>query len=71
LARVASGYVGLPLAVKSAEAGFPTIVYDNDRFKIQKIEKGELHIPDICPEYLFGRFRNIYEQRNSTRITRI
>jgi UDP-N-acetyl-D-glucosamine dehydrogenase len=45
-----AGYVGLPLAVKSANAGFPTIVYDTDQFKIKRLENGESHIPDVSGE---------------------
>jgi UDP-N-acetyl-D-glucosamine dehydrogenase len=41
------GYVGLPLAVTFAEAGFPVIGLDQDISKINKIHSGESYIVDV------------------------
>lgn len=49
-ARVAilgMGYVGLPLAVAFAEAGFEVLGIDPDKRKIDTIQRGESHIQDI------------------------
>jgi len=44
------GYVGLPLAVVFAEAGFNVIGVDPDRRKVDTICRGESHIQDIPSE---------------------
>ena len=49
-ARVAilgMGYVGLPLAVAFAEAGFEVLGIDPDKRKIDTIQRGESHIHDV------------------------
>ena len=43
------GYVGLPLAIRYAQVGFPVLGFDIDPFKAKKIAAGETyfkHIPD-------------------------
>ena len=52
-ARVAilgMGYVGLPLAVVFAEAGFEVIGIDPDQRKVETIRRGESHIQDVSGE---------------------
>ncbi len=44
---VGLGYVGLPLGMAFAEAGFPVMGLDVDKRKIDKIEKGESYIKHI------------------------
>jgi UDP-N-acetyl-D-glucosamine dehydrogenase len=44
---VGLGYVGLPLGMAFAEAGFPVMGLDIDKRKIDKIEKGESYIKHI------------------------
>jgi UDP-N-acetyl-D-glucosamine dehydrogenase len=44
------GYVGLPLAVVMAEAGFNVIGVDPDKRKVDSICRGESHIQDIPTE---------------------
>ena len=41
------GYVGLPLAVVFAEAGYKVIGIDPDRRKVDAVARGESHIQDI------------------------
>ncbi len=41
------GYVGLPLAVEFARAGFPTTGIDLDRRKIDAVNQGTSYIPDV------------------------
>ncbi|GAB4481139.1 MAG: nucleotide sugar dehydrogenase [Anaerolineales bacterium] len=41
------GYVGLPLAVVFAEAGFKVVGIDPDERKVETIRKGESHIQDV------------------------
>ena len=44
---VGLGYVGLPLAVEFARAGFETIGIDLDPRKVDAINAGESYIPDV------------------------
>jgi UDP-N-acetyl-D-glucosamine dehydrogenase len=44
------GYVGLPLAVTFAEAGFTVVGVDPDANKVETISRGESYIPDVDGE---------------------
>jgi UDP-N-acetyl-D-glucosamine dehydrogenase len=44
---VGLGYVGLPLAVEFARAGFVAVGIDLDQRKIDKVNAGESYIPDV------------------------
>jgi len=44
------GYVGLPLAVVFAEAGFRVIGIDPDQSKVDIVRRGESHIQDVPGE---------------------
>jgi UDP-N-acetyl-D-glucosamine dehydrogenase len=44
---VGLGYVGLPLAVELARAGFPTVGIDLDERKVDAIRQGTSYIPDV------------------------
>jgi len=46
------GYVGLPLAVEFAKAGFPVTGIDIDEAKVAGINAGENYIPDIADDTL-------------------
>jgi UDP-N-acetyl-D-glucosamine dehydrogenase len=52
IAILGMGYVGLPLAVVFAEAGFNVIGVDPDKRKVESLEKGISYIPDISTERL-------------------
>ena len=41
------GYVGLPLAVEFARAGFDVTGFDIDESKNARINEGSSHIPDV------------------------
>ena len=41
------GYVGLPLAVEFANAGFTAIGFEVDESKVARINSGESYIPDV------------------------
>ena len=41
------GYVGLPLAVEFAKAGFKVVAFDIDTEKVEKIKRGESYIGDV------------------------
>src|SRR5437870_937569 len=47
---VGLGYVGLPLAVEFARAGFRTTGIDLDGRKIEAIAEGRSYIPDVSTE---------------------
>jgi UDP-N-acetyl-D-glucosamine dehydrogenase len=49
---VGLGYVGLPLAVEFAEAGFQVIGLDVSKPKVQQLNHGESYIPDIPTQRL-------------------
>lgn len=51
-AVIGLGYVGLPLAVSLAEAGFQVTGIDVDQSKVELASKGESYIPDISSETL-------------------
>jgi UDP-N-acetyl-D-glucosamine dehydrogenase len=52
VAVVGLGYVGLPLAVEFAEAGFTVTPVDLDASKVESIRRGESYIPDVPGERL-------------------
>ena len=48
------GYVGLPLALRFAEVGFPVVGIDVDKDKVEKIKNGISYVPDVS----FGLYRH-------------
>jgi UDP-N-acetyl-D-glucosamine dehydrogenase len=44
------GYVGLPLAVELARAGFETVGIDLDADKVAAVNRGESYIPDVTQQ---------------------
>jgi len=52
IAVIGLGYVGLPLAVTFAEAGFSVTGIDVDQQKVDQANNGESYIPDIDSEKL-------------------
>jgi UDP-N-acetyl-D-glucosamine dehydrogenase len=48
------GYVGLPLAVEFARAGFDVIGFDVDGRKVAEINAGRSYIPDVPQEAIAG-----------------
>lgn len=46
------GYVGLPLAVEKAKAGYKTIGFDIQSLKVDMVNKGENYIGDVVDEDL-------------------
>lgn len=46
---VGLGYVGLPLAVEKAKAGYNVIGFDVQEEKVAKVNKGENYIGDVIP----------------------
>ncbi|MDR1619112.1 MAG: nucleotide sugar dehydrogenase [Clostridiales bacterium] len=51
---VGLGYVGLPLAVEKAKAGFRTIGFDVQPEKVDMVNKGHNYIGDVVDEELAG-----------------
>src|SRR4051812_2829951 len=54
VAVVGLGYVGVPLIVAIANAGFPTIGVDVDREKLRLLAAGCSYIPDVSDDDLAG-----------------
>ena len=52
LGVIGLGYVGLPLAVVLAEAGFSVVGVDSDPTKIKNLKNGQSHIEDVPNELL-------------------
>ena len=52
IAVIGLGYVGLPLGVEKAKAGFHVLGIDIQAEKVEKVNKGENYIGDIVPEEL-------------------
>jgi len=50
VAVVGAGYVGLPLAIEIARAGFPATAYDNDQERVQALRAGRSHVRDVPSE---------------------
>lgn len=44
---VGLGYVGLPLAIRFAECGFPVVGFDIDEFKVARLKQGHSYIGHI------------------------
>ena len=52
LGVIGLGYVGLPLAVEFARAGFSVVGYDVDAHKVAELTAGRSYIPDVSSEHL-------------------
>ena len=46
------GYVGLPLSVEKAKAGFSVLGFDIQSEKVEQVNRGENYIGDIVPQEL-------------------
>lgn len=55
---VGLGYVGLPLAVEKAKAGFKTIGFDVQKEKVDMVNKGENYIGDVVDSDLADLVKN-------------
>ena len=51
---VGLGYVGLPLAVEFAEAGFSVIGFEVSAPKVESVNRGESYVGDVSSERLAG-----------------
>ena len=49
---VGLGYVGLPLVVEFAKAGFSALGFDVDSSKVERINNGDSYIPDVPSDQL-------------------
>jgi UDP-N-acetyl-D-glucosamine dehydrogenase len=52
VAVVGQGYVGLPLAVRAAEAGHQVVGYDLDEPRVKRLAAGESYVEDVPNERL-------------------
>ena len=51
---VGQGYVGLPLAMRSVEAGYDVVGYDTDTARVKALAVGESYVEDVPSEVLAG-----------------
>ncbi len=58
LGVIGLGYVGLPLAVEFARAGFSVVGYDVDQKKVAELTAGRSYIPDVPSEHLAEVVKN-------------
>ncbi|MHC1773095.1 MAG: nucleotide sugar dehydrogenase [Flexilinea sp.] len=65
MAVVGMGYVGLPLAVVFAEAGFTVTGIDLDEKKTASVNRGESYIPDIDS----GRLKQLVDHRKFSAVS--
>ena len=52
LGVIGLGYVGLPLAIEFARAGFHVVGYDVDENKVAALNAGKSYIPDVPAEHV-------------------
>lgn len=57
---VGLGYVGLPLAVEKAKAGYKTIGFDIQQAKIEMVNAGHNYIGDVVQEDLVALVKGGY-----------
>src|SRR5438309_5448104 len=57
ISSVGQGYVGLPLAVEFAQAGFPVTGLDSDPDRVAALATGRSHVPDVRSEELQSLLR--------------
>ena len=58
LGVIGLGYVGLPLAVEFARAGFSVVGYDVDAHKVAELTAGRSYIPDVASAHLAEVVKN-------------
>ena len=58
LGVIGLGYVGLPLAVEFARAGFSVVGYDVDARRVGELLAGRSYIPDVSSEHLAEVVKN-------------
>lgn len=58
LGVIGLGYIGLPLAVEKAKAGFKTIGFDIQQKKVDLLNKGQNYIGDVVNEELESVIKN-------------
>jgi UDP-N-acetyl-D-glucosamine dehydrogenase len=58
LGVIGLGYVGLPLAVEFARAGFSVVGYDVDKRKVADLMAGQSYIPDVSSAHLAEVVKN-------------
>jgi UDP-N-acetyl-D-glucosamine dehydrogenase len=52
LGVIGLGYVGLPLAIEFARAGFHVVGFDVDQSKVDALNGGKSYIPDVASEHV-------------------
>ncbi|NIS80796.1 MAG: nucleotide sugar dehydrogenase [Anaerolineales bacterium] len=58
LGVVGLGYVGLPLSVVLAEAGYSVVGVDSDAEKVERLRRGQSYVEDVAGEKITGLLQN-------------
>jgi len=58
---VGQGYVGLPVAMRAAQLGFPTVGYDVDRRRIADLQDGRSYVGDVSDADVSEALANRYQ----------
>ena len=66
VAVIGAGYVGLPLAVAFAEAGFRVVAIDSAQTRVDGINEGNSYLPDIGSDRLFALQPNLDGRRSGS-----
>ena len=61
VAIVGQGYVGLPVAMRAAELGFPTVGYEIDPARCQSLRDGVSYVEDVSHETLGTALEAAYQ----------
>ena len=54
---VGQGYVGLPVAMRAVEVGFPVVGYDASAERVEALQAGESYVGDVSDDELAARAR--------------
>ena len=61
VAVVGQGYVGLPVAMRAAEVGFPTLGFEVNPVRLADLKSGNSYVGDVSDELLIGALASGYQ----------
>ena len=57
---IGQGYVGLPVAMRASEVGFPVVGFDIDLGRVQSLADGRSYVEDVADERVFSAIERGY-----------